>query len=259
MRRINRLAIAALAAAIGFPVSTFAEKWNQSGTVDRVIAAAGTILSQRGAGRATPRDVGTSMVLRELEQLLRNRSVNRGTSQRPSESRAPQTRTRGTYSGSLIMPVAGVSPAELQDSFGDARSGGRSHMGIDIFAPRWTEALAVTSGSLSSVGSGARSGRSVWLVGDDGRAYFYAHLQDWADGVRDGVRVRAGQVIGYVGNSGNAASAATHLHFEVRDPSGRTVNPYYVLADARTADPPYRTASNGRGRTSYGSTSRASR
>ena len=217
--------------------------------MERVLGAAGTILRQRGAGRATPHNVGTSMVLRELEELLRNRSASRSPSRRPADSRTPE-RTRGTYSGSLIMPVAGVSPAELQDSYGDARSGGRSHMGIDIFAPRWTEAVAATSGSLTSVGSGARSGRSTWLVGDDGRSYFYAHLQDWADGTRDGLRVRAGQVIGYVGNSGNASGSPTHLHFEVRDGSGRTVNPYPVLANAVTVDPPYRTASNRRGRTS---------
>lgn len=122
MRRINRLAIAALAVAVGFPVSTFAEKWNQSGTVERVITAAGAILSQRAAGPTTQRQVATSMVLRELEQLLRNRSSNRGTNRRRSdESPVPETRTRGTYSGSLIMPVAGVSPAELQDSFGAGR------------------------------------------------------------------------------------------------------------------------------------------
>ena len=132
------------------------------------------------------------------------------------------------------MPVAGVRWDELQDSFGDPRSGGRSHMGIDIFAPRWTEVVAASAGTLTAINFGERSGKSLWLVGHDGRAYFYAHLEEWARGIHDGKRVEAGDVIGYVGNSGNAAGSPTHLHFEVRD-SHRVLNPYTVLARAEPA------------------------
>lgn len=129
------------------------------------------------------------------------------------------------------MPVVGVEWHDLRDSFGDPRSGGRSHMGVDIFAPRWTEVVAATAGTLTSIGNGARSGRSLWLVGRDGRSYFYAHLQDWAEGAFNGRRVAPGERIGYVGNTGNASGSPPHLHFEVRD-GGRVVNPYHVLADA---------------------------
>lgn len=164
------------------------------------------------------------VTIRELEELLRERERRSGRSRR-AEAR------REHVSHALVMPVAGVTRHELEDSFGDPRSGGRSHMGIDIFAPRWTEVLAASAGTLTAIDFGERSGRSLWLVGQDGRAYFYAHLQDWARGIYDGMRVSAGDVIGYVGNSGNAAASPTHLHFEVRD-NGRVMNPYTVLAHA---------------------------
>lgn len=130
------------------------------------------------------------------------------------------------------MPVVGVLWHDLQDSYGDPRSGGRSHQGVDIFAPRWTEAVAVMDGTIADIGNGGLGGRSIWLRGNDGRSYYYAHLEQWADGIRRGARVRAGELIAFVGNSGNARSTATHLHFEVRE-GNRTVNPYYALADAR--------------------------
>jgi murein DD-endopeptidase MepM/ murein hydrolase activator NlpD len=137
----------------------------------------------------------------------------------------------------MVMPVAGVSWDELQDSFGDPRSGGRSHRGIDVFSPRWTEVVAAASGTLTSIGSSGRAGRSLWLVGRDGRSYFYCHLEAWAGGIYDGMRVAPGELIGYVGNSGNASGTPTHLHFEVHQ-DGRAINPYPVLA---SAEPTYRT------------------
>lgn len=204
--------------------STFAEQWPTSTTLERVVRAGDTV----------------TMTIRELEEWLRRRS------------RRVEPRSRPQRRG-LVMPVAGVRWHDLQDSFGDARSGGRSHMGIDIFAPRWTEAVAATDGYVTAIGNGARSGRSLWLVGNDGRAFFYAHLQDWAERAYDGMRVRAGQVIGYVGNSGNASSSPPHLHFEVRDERGRAVNPYHVLARAEPVDRPIQVASNRRGRADSGS------
>lgn len=110
-------------------------------------------------------------------------------------------------------------------------------MGIDIFAPRWTEVVAATAGTLTSISTGQRSGRSLWLAGRDGRSYFYAHLQAWAEGIYDGRRVAAGEVIGYVGNSGNASGSAPHLHFEIRD-GGRVINPYVSLARAQPVNAP---------------------
>lgn len=137
----------------------------------------------------------------------------------------------------MVMPVAGVRWDALRDSFGDARSGGRSHMGIDIFAPRWTEVVATTSGMLTAINFGERSGRSLWLIGRDGRAYFYAHLQAWAEGIFDGKSVAPGDLIGYVGNTGNASRSPAHLHFEIRD-NGRVLNPYPILARAEPSGEP---------------------
>lgn len=182
------------------------------------------------------------VTLRELEELLRERERRSGRSRR-AEPRRETTQRRPRFSNALVMPVVGVSWDELQDSFGDPRSGRRSHMGIDIFAPRGTEAVAASAGTLTAIDFGERSGRSLWLVGHDGRAYFYAHLEDWARGIYDGKRVSAGDVIGYVGNSGNAASSPTHLHFEVRD-GGRVMNPYTVLARAEPAGGSVRMARN---------------
>ena len=180
------------------------------------------------------------VTLRELEELLRERERRAGRS-RGAEPRRETTSRRSRASHALVMPVAGVTSDELQDSFGDPRSGGRSHMGIDIFAPRWTEVVAASAGTLTAIDFGERSGRSLWLVGRDGRAYFYAHLQEWARGIYDGKQVVAGDVIGYVGNSGNAAGSPTHLHFEVRE-QGRVVNPYPVLARAEAIGGPVRVA-----------------
>ena len=179
------------------------------------------------------------IVLREVEKVIRDR-VRRSRSRPervPEEPRRAPPRERPEYAGALVMPVAGVAWDQLRDSFGDPRSGGRRHRGIDIFAPRWTEVLAATSGTLSSIGEGGLAGRSLWLAGSDGRSYFYGHLEDWAGGIYEGMEVGAGHVVGYVGNSGNAARTPTHLHFEVHE-DGRAVNPHRVLA---SAEPSYGT------------------
>ena len=215
MRSFKRLRLATLILVLA-PASTFAELWTSRSTPSR-------------------KQQGRSVTIRVLEELLRNRGR---TTRRPSTTRSQH---RAAFS-ELIMPVRGVSWDQLRDSFGDPRSGGRSHMGIDIFAPRWTEVVAASAGTLTSIGNGARSGRSLWLLGRDGRSYFYAHLQDWADGIYDGARVSAGEVIGFVGNSGNASSSPTHLHFEARE-NGRVLNPYPLLAQARTTQGPVYTAS----------------
>ncbi|MHB1324133.1 MAG: M23 family metallopeptidase [Coriobacteriia bacterium] len=119
------------------------------------------------------------------------------------------------------FPVAG--PHEYIDSWGFPRSGGRSHRGSDILAPKGTPVVAVHSGSVTP-GRNRLGGLTVWLDADNGARYYYAHLDSISVGHG---RVSAGQVLGTVGNSGNARGTPPHLHFEVHRPSA--VNPFPLL------------------------------
>jgi murein DD-endopeptidase MepM/ murein hydrolase activator NlpD len=163
---------------------------------------------------------------RAIEQMLRAHQSLEAT--QPGEP-VPTDQTDFTHA--LVMPVSGVIPAELRPSFGDHRSGGRRHMGIDIFATRGTAALAVADGHISYLGTRSLAGRCIWLEARDGRSYFYAHLDGWVPGLWQGQRVRAGEALGYVGNSGNASAASPHLHFEIHE-DGVAVDPFPVLREA---------------------------
>ncbi|MDQ3070961.1 MAG: M23 family metallopeptidase [Acidobacteriota bacterium] len=116
---------------------------------------------------------------------------------------------------SLRFPVDRAGDRDVQSVFGDARDGGRrDHHGVDIFAPRGTPVLAGAAGIVRSVDTTAIGGRVIWLSDtENGQSLYYAHLHDWA--AREGQTVKAGDVIGYVGNTGNASSTAPHLHFGI--------------------------------------------
>jgi len=137
----------------------------------------------------------------------------------------------------IIIPVAGVRRTELRDSFRAPRSGGRRHAGIDIMAPEGTPVLAAAGGVIVKRDSSALGGISLYQRGLDGATiYFYAHLSRYAPGIDEGDLVRQGDVIAYVGHTGNASASAPHLHFAVytvTDPNrwwrGRDLNPYLLL------------------------------
>ena len=140
-------------------------------------------------------------------------------------------------SPALLIPVAGVAAGELRDSYRAGREGGREHQAIDIHAPRGTPVLAAADGVILRLHSGSRGGIAVYQLGRDGRTrYYYAHLERYARGLEEGEEVRRGEVIGYVGDSGNAAPGDFHLHFSIsvlddarRWWEGASVNPYPLL------------------------------
>jgi murein DD-endopeptidase MepM/ murein hydrolase activator NlpD len=112
------------------------------------------------------------------------------------------------------------------DTWGAARSGGRSHQGTDVMAPYGAQVYAYTAGVVSRESTSANGGLQLYLQGDNGVEYFYAHLSRYA--VPAGTRVRAGQLVAYNGNTGNAPANAPHVHFEVHPggPGSAPVNPY---------------------------------
>ena len=111
----------------------------------------------------------------------------------------------------------------LIDSWGAPRSGGRSHQGTDVMAPHGARVFAFVNGVVSRESTSSNGGIQLYLQGDNGVEYFYAHLSGYA--VSTGARVRAGQLIAYNGQTGNAQYTAPHVHFEVHM-SGGAVNPY---------------------------------
>lgn len=150
-----------------------------------------------------------------------------------SSSGASHTSAVGGVRGdAMVFPLA-VDSVRFTSGFGDARGGGRSHHGQDMFCPKWTPILAVVNGTVDWIATvRPKNGKSysVLLRGDDGNQYFYDHLNNdnpgtkdnlgdpefaYAAGMRNGVRVTVGQIIGYVGDSGDAEPSGPHLHFEM--------------------------------------------
>jgi murein DD-endopeptidase MepM/ murein hydrolase activator NlpD len=128
---------------------------------------------------------------------------------------------------SMVCPVDGA--VSFVDSWGAPRSGGRSHKGVDMMAARGTPLVAIESGTISRTGNGGLGGITLWFRGDSGDSYYYAHLDGIAAGIGGGTRVAVGQLVGYVGSTGNAVYTAPHLHFEWHPGGGSAVNPYPLV------------------------------
>jgi peptidoglycan LD-endopeptidase LytH len=137
----------------------------------------------------------------------------------------------------LIVPVAGVQPNQLLDTFSDSRSEGRVHDAIDISAAAGTPVLAAAEGQIIKLFQSERGGTTIYQLSTNQKLiFYYAHLQGYADGLTEGKSVRQGEVIGYVGDTGNAGPGNYHLHFSiavVTDPKryweGTNINPYPLL------------------------------
>jgi murein DD-endopeptidase MepM/ murein hydrolase activator NlpD len=178
--------------------------------------------SERAAIAATVADA--QRAYDDLVSRLAREAASRAAAERAAQqavaAAARRTQTvSGTPVSGFLCPVRGA----FTNDYGDARSGGRVHLGIDIFAPTGTPVAAVKSGTLS-LESGGAGGNAAYVHASDGNSYFYAHFSGYNGGGR---QVSQGEVIGYVGQTGNAS--APHLHFEIRTPGG-SVNPYPTLA-----------------------------
>lgn len=152
-------------------------------------------------------------------------------------SQPPSMAAVATSPASLLIPVQGARAAELTDTFTDARSEGRSHDAIDIMAARGTPVVAVADGHVEKLFTSERGGLTIYQFEPSGRyAYYYAHLDRYVDGLAEQQPIRRGQVIGYVGFTGNASPDAPHLHFAIfqlgperRWWEGTAINPYPLL------------------------------
>jgi murein DD-endopeptidase MepM/ murein hydrolase activator NlpD len=142
----------------------------------------------------------------------------------------------------VAIPVVGVKPEQLQDTFTQARSGGRVHDAIDIMAPHGTPVVAAAPGTLEKLFfSKGGGGITAYVRSPDGRwLFYYAHLQEYAPGLHEGQAMRQGDPIGLVGSTGNANPAGPHLHFAIyrMEPGekwydGTPINPYPLLAGKR--------------------------
>jgi murein DD-endopeptidase MepM/ murein hydrolase activator NlpD len=137
----------------------------------------------------------------------------------------------------LMIPVAGVKPEALSDTFKDSRDGGRVHDAIDIMAPQGTPVLAVADGEIARFFDSERGGITIYQYSHDKKLiYYYAHLQRRADNLQEKQFVKQGTVIGYVGDTGNSGAGNFHLHFAIwtiDDPKryweGTNINPYPLL------------------------------
>jgi len=165
-------------------------------------------------------------------------TVQAGGPERPSQDSeliAPNVFPRG-----LIIPVQGVSMANIRDTYDESRGTERKHEATDILAPRGTPVLAADDGVVQKLFLSKPGGITIYQFDPTEQyCYYYAHLDRYADGIHEGMRVRRGDVIAYVGSTGNASETAPHLHFGIfrlgpqkRWWEGTPINPYPILIEA---------------------------
>jgi peptidoglycan LD-endopeptidase LytH len=138
---------------------------------------------------------------------------------------------------SLTLPVQGIKREELRDTFNEKRGASRRHEAIDILAPRNTPVFAVEDGEIAKLFVSAAGGITIYQFDpDEDYVYYYAHLEKYAEGLKEGDDIKRGQIIGYVGTTGNAPRDTPHLHFAIfkmtddkRWWQGTPIDPYSVL------------------------------
>ena len=193
-----------------------------------------------GAGLRLELDDGTRVVVADVEASARDgkaaatptaTSTPRGTATptvQPTATPKPRVNKPPAYKSRLrstafIFPVRGST--RIGGPFGAARADTGSHQGNDLFANFGTPVVAVADGTVQNVGSLKISGNRLWVYADSGDQFFYAHLSAFSPDAVDGKHVKAGTVLGYVGNTGDAEPTPPHLHFEIHPNGGKAVDP----------------------------------
>lgn len=150
----------------------------------------------------------------------------------------PTTGDLAKLASELIIPVPGVQPSELRDTFNEVRGGGaRKHEALDILAPRGTPVLSASAGRVLKLHNSKDGGLMVYAADASDRfVLMYGHLDRYADGLSDGLPLRQGQIIGYVGTTGDAPANTPHLHFAIAHPkdvklwwTGQAIDPRPLL------------------------------
>ncbi|UUZ55018.1 M23 family metallopeptidase [Massilia sp. H-1] len=145
----------------------------------------------------------------------------------------------GTPADKLLVPVEGIKLAQLSDNFDQPRGTERHHEALDIMAPTGTKVIAVADGKVVKLFNSKPGGLTIYQFDpSDKYAYYYAHLDRYAEGLKEGANIKRGELIGYVGATGNANPAAPHLHFAVVELTpekqwwkGTPINPFPLMAD----------------------------
>ena len=155
----------------------------------------------------------------------------------PAGAAATVGTTGDVSNGHLRLPIDGIDIESFKGGFDERRGGDRPHEAVDVLSPRNTPVHAVENGTIAKLFYSKAGGLTIYQFDPSGRyCYYYAHLERYADGLREGDKVKRGQVIGYVGTTGNAPKNTPHLHFAVfkltaakRWWEGTPIDPYDIL------------------------------
>jgi len=199
-----------------------------------VVASLGTVSVRDRAARVALKPTTTGAIDEPTNAVVEVPAPTSGkTGIIPKE--APES--KDLVSRRLTIPVSGIAAEKLVRSYHDARSGGREHEALDILAPRNTPVIAVEDGTVAKLFFSKAGGNTLYQFDPNRQySYYYAHLERYADGLKEGDQVHRGQVIGYVGTSGNAPKDTPHLHFAVFRLTadkhwweGTPIDPYDIL------------------------------
>ena len=158
---------------------------------------------------------------------------------RPVQAAGAAPAAAGDGAPKLLIPVEGMKLAQLSDNFDQPRGAERHHEALDIMAAKGTKVLAVADGKVAKLFDSKAGGLTVYQFDPNEKlAYYYAHLDNYADGLKEGAVIKRGDVIGYVGVTGNSSPTAPHLHFAVFELTpekqwwkGTPLNPFPMMAD----------------------------